>query len=517
MKKVLCLLLAMLLVLPLAVACGGNEEKPPVASGDDPAVSGDDPAVSGDDPAVSGDETDPATPGDETDPATPSDNTKLDTTNLDFGNADFHVVAFNWQAYAHYFFAEEESSDPMESAIYQRKQMVEDAIGVKLSHTMYTGYGDMYPAIDQNVGVGDDSIQLALVHCISGVANYASSGTLYPLEKLPNMNLDADWWNKEQMEEIRLGNSFFYGVNDYMIPTPYIMFFNKGMIEELNLEDPYTLVDNNQWTLEKFEEMARAAHRDTDNNGTWNEKDNYGFTMYDGSEILSFWHASEQYIGRKNDEGRLELVLNTEKAVDILETIASWTTDHLAQVSVSGRGLDCLGMDSDQTLFWLAALSEAEQLRDSDVEYGILPYPKYTADQENYAHLDWGGLMCVPTTIRDPEMVGATIELLAEYSGETVIPAYYDKVLDGQLAQDPRSSDMLDIIFDTVVYDPAVNYFGLSGSIFKLFYQPWFDAHLKGVSMFASTWQENIDAANQQIEDFYSALELTESLNDMMG
>ena len=508
MKKIICLLLAMLLVLPLAVACN-NDEKPPVVTGDNGDAT---------DPADSGDATDPADSGDATDPGnTPASSNKLDTSAMDFGNADFHMVAFDWQAYSHYFFADEDSSDPMQSAIYTRKSMIEEEIGVKISSTLYTGYGDMYPAIDQNVGTGDDSIQLALIHCISGVSNYASNGTMFPLEELPNLQLDAEWWNQEQMDAIRLGKSYFWGVNDFMIPTPYIVFFNKDMVDELNLENPYDLVANNQWTLDKFDEMARAATRDTDTNGTWDDADNYGISYYDGSELISFWSSSDQYVGKKNEDGKLEIVLNTEKAVDILELIADWSKDHVTQISVSGNGLDCLGMDSNQCLFWLSNVASAEMLRTCEVNYGILPFPKYNAEQEDYMHLDWGGLMGVLTTIRDPEMVGAVVELLAYYSGETVIPAYYDKVLDGQLAQDPKSSDMLDIIFDTVIYDPAVNYFGLSGSIFKLFYQPWFDAHLKGTSLFASTWQEHSAAAEKQIEDFYAALELTESLNDMMG
>lgn len=497
MKKILCLLLAMLLVLPLAVACT-NEEKPPVSTGDNTGDNTSD--NSGD---TSGDDT----------PSTGSD--KLDTSDLDFDNEEFHMVAFDWQAYSHYFFADEESSDPMESAIYNRKRTVEDEIGVKITNNLYNSYGDMYAALDQNVGVGDDTIQMILMHCISSVSYYASSGTLYPLEKLPNMNLEADWWNVEQMEAIRLGNNYFYGINDFMIPTPYVVFFNKDMVAELNLDDPYTLVENDTWTLDKFDEMARAAAYSADAN--YDENDNYGFTLYDGSEILSFWSSSEQYVGKKNADGKLEMVLNTEKAIDILEMIAGWTQDHVTQPSPSGKGLDCLGMDSNQVLFWLSNMASAEMLRDVDVDYGILPYPKYDENQENYAHLDWGGLMGVPTTIRDPEMVGATIELLAYHSEDTVIPAYYDVVLDGQLAQDPNSSKMLDIIFDTIVYDPAVNYFGLAGSIFTIFYQPWFDAHLEGFSAFASTWQANAEAAAKQIDDFYAALELTESLNDMMG
>ena len=71
-----------------------------------------------------------------------------------------------------------------------------------------------------------------------------------------------------------------------------------------------------------------------------------------------------------------------------------------------------------------------------DFGVGILPYPKYDTEQEDYISLDWGGLMGVPGTIVNTEMVGAVIELLAYESADTVIPAYYDVLLSGKLARD---------------------------------------------------------------------------------
>ena len=40
--------------------------------------------------------------------------------NLDFGGAAFHTIAFSWQGYLYYFFADEENGDIMNDAIYAR-------------------------------------------------------------------------------------------------------------------------------------------------------------------------------------------------------------------------------------------------------------------------------------------------------------------------------------------------------------------------------------------------------------
>ncbi len=396
MKKLLSLLLAITLVLPLAVACN-QDEKPPVSTGDSTGAStGDTTAPDGTDSADTSSD-DSASSGERMH--------KVPTDELDFGNETLVITAFNWQGYKYYFFAEEDSDDPMQSAIYNRRRTVEEAIGVTIDEVMYTGYNKMFDAMDQSVGTGDDAMQIVLTHCISRLSTYTSGGTLYPLEELPYVDLSADWWNQEQMDVLKLGSHYLLGANDYMLPCPYAIFFNKDMITDLSLESPYDLIEQNEWTIDKFEELARAATRDVDNNG-YDESDIYGISVQNGggSTFLSFWSASEQFMAYKGDDGKLTVFENTDKTVDICETIAEWSKDHLICPFPTGKDDSAIHMSTGQVLFWMSNIAGAEELRDTDVDYGIVPFPKYTSEQENYYSLDWGGLMVVPTTIQNPEM-----------------------------------------------------------------------------------------------------------------
>ncbi len=507
MRKILCLLLAMLLVVPLAVSCGGDET-PPVSTGDNtgdttPASDGSDPAdTTVDDTAVTGRAH------------------KVPTDELDFGNETLTITAFEWQGYLYYFFAEEESTDPMQSAIYNRRRTVEDAIGVQITEKMYDTYANMYAAMEQTIGTGDDAMQIVLTHCISKLSAYTSGGSLFPLEELPYVDLTADWWNQEQMDVLKLGSHYLLGANDYMLPCPYAIFFNKGMIADLGLESPYDLIETNEWTLDKFDELARAASRDVDNNG-FDDGDTYGISCQagGGSTVLSFWSSSDQFMAYKGEDGKLDVFANNEKAQDICETIAGWTKDHIMVAFPGGDDADPLHMSTNQVLFWMSNIAGAEELRDTDVDYGIVPFPKYDSEQENYYSLDWGGLMVVPTTISDPEMVGAAVELLA-YSSDVeggVIDTYYDLVLDGQLAQDPTAPKMLDILFDTICYDPGMTYWGLSGDLRHLFWFPWKQATVLGNGSFASFYASYKDSAQKSIDDYYDALKMYDDLSGLLG
>lgn len=503
MKRFLALLLAVLMLVPTLAACNTTEQ-PPVSTGDD---------TSPDTPVDSSDLTGPSS----TEPPAPDSTEKtthdVPVDSLDFGNEEFYAVAFEWQGYPYYFFAEEESSDPMQSALYNRQRAIEDAIGVKISYYLYPSYSALNQAIDQDVNVGETAIDMALLHCITGVAQFTSGGFLYPLDELEYVDVKAPWWNEEQMEGLRLGSSYYFGVNDFMIPCPYVIYFNKEMVEDTEgMEDPYQLVLDQKWTFDVFEEMARAATVDVNTDGNYTvDFDSFGVAVHDDSDYSSFLTAFDQPITAKNEDGILTVALNTEKTVDIFERFADMSAAKVFYPDASIEK-EQITLDSGRLLFYFAPISEAEKLRDCEIDFGILPYPKYDEAQADYKSLDWGGLMCVPSVISNPELTGAVIELLAFESKKEVIPTYYDSVLDGQLAQDPESVKMLDILFDTICYEPAMNYWGLTGSMFKLLFSPAHEAINKKNANFASFYAEYGDSAQKQIDDYYEALALLEEL-----
>ena len=56
------------------------------------------------------------------------------------------------------------------------------------------------------------------------------------------------------------------------------------------------------------------------------------------------------------------------------------------------------------------------------------------------------------------ERTGVVAEALAYYGKQIVTPAYYDVNLIGQSTRDEESSDMLELIFDNLVFDIGYYY-----------------------------------------------------------
>lgn len=291
-----------------------------------------------------------------------------------------------------------------------------------------------------------------------------------------------------------------------MIPCPYAIYFNKDIVADFNLDNPYELVYNKQWTVDKFIEMATAATTDSNGDGKFTTDDIRGVCTEENSKYISFMTGAGQFMMEKNAEGKVELCMNTDKMMTLIEKFAAF-----AKVTGAIADDNSMSITDGNLLFELHTIAHAVNFRESECDIGILPYPMYDENQEDYISLDWGGLMCIPTTIRNPKLVGATLELLAYESGNEVIPTYYDILLEGILARDTDTIAMLDILFDTIAYEPGGNYFGFEGGFTDYFYViPRLAIRDKSTD-FAS-WDKKLNKqATKLLERFYTNLDKVEA------
>ncbi|MBQ8509372.1 MAG: hypothetical protein IJ493_05620 [Clostridia bacterium] len=425
----------------------------------------------------------------------------------DYEGAGFNILAREWGLYNNYFFAEEQTGDVMDDAIYNRDKTVEEYLNIDITYE-YTEL-EINNAVQNAVMSGDDIYQLALTHCISGIAMMVEEGLLYDFNDFEYVNLSADYWNHNANERLSVNGKQFYAISDYMIADPNALLFNKGLLEEFKLENPYDIVRSGEWTLDKMMEMASAATRDLDGNSTYDYKDQYGYAMSSDWHFNSFYYSSGIYLVDKDSNGKFQLALGGERTTRLMEKMYElinspdsyiWKHD----VPTEER----LTIDTGRVLFCETSLNVLNEFRDTDVEYGILPLPKLDASQETYTVNDWSGMMCVPVTVENPEMIGKAIELLSYYSTTTTLPTYFDIVLGVKLSRDEDSREMLELIFDNIVFDAGMNYFGFNEPMMKLFYAIDMHIYKNNTSDFASYYATYEQAAITAIEEFNEAAAL---------
>lgn len=139
-------------------------------------------------------------------------------------------------------------------------------------------------------------------------------------------------------------------------------------------------------------------------------------------------------------------------------------------------------------------------------EYGIIPYPKYDAAQEDYYSFvhDKFTVVGIPITVSDTAEIGAVLEAMASEGQNTVMPAYYEIALTSKYVSDEDSVNMLNTIIGNIrmdrawIFGPNVNAIGAK----LLRNQIWYNT-----STVASTYKANYSAVSKGLATISSEFE----------
>ena len=387
---------------------------------------------------------------------------------LDFSGSAFNILYLYWSMYPSYYFVESEIGEAFNDAIYKRQTNVEERLNVKFSYVSKgstNGADETARELKRTVLAGTDEYQLMLSHCVYG--NPDAIGFVLDWNKVPYVDFAKPWWNQQMNKELSVQNVLLMAVSDLIIFDPNVIYFNKGMIQDFSLENPYDIVKSGKWTWKKLTEMAKAVAKDLNGDGIWDKDDQYGLVATLGWMNQSALQGAGLSTVTKTDGGDLLLNLHDERYGRLMDALFELFFDKTVTfiddwdpnaIDMPGRKFQSdVNMDTNRALFITDALSVGKHYRTYDVEFGILPFPKLDEEQEKHRSLSWNGFMWIPVTA-SAEMSGAVCEALAVESYKHVVPAYYDILLTSKIARDEESKEMIDIIYDGACYDFALNY-----------------------------------------------------------
>jgi hypothetical protein len=250
------------------------------------------------------------------------------------------------------------------------------------------------------------------------------------------------------------------------IQDPILLVFNKTLLQNLALEDPYKLVREGKWTLDKLNEMAVAGSKDLNGDGKFNKLDDqFGLEFGICWQTPALMYACDEITVILDQDGYPHVELDTQKKIDAYEKIYEllWGGDKTycfnGNVPAEANHPH-IGIDSGRVLFCQYNLFTCENLRAAEVEYGILPLPKYDENQKNYMTNSWTGMYGLPINTDESkfDMIGTVMESMSALGHKEVIPVYYDILLKEKVSRDDDSRDMLDIILGGLIYDLGINY-----------------------------------------------------------
>ena len=114
-----------------------------------------------------------------------------------------------------------------------------------------------------------------------------------------------------------------------------------------------------------------------------------------------------------------------------------------------------------RVLFRPSAFSATTKLRKAGTDFGIVPNPLWSEDQDDYyTYCGTGEVagIAIHKNVNDPEFSAYMVEAISCEAKNYITPAYMEINLKGKDMQDEESLEMLKIIFNNITYDTGEIY-----------------------------------------------------------
>ena len=362
---------------------------------------------------------------------------------------------------------DEELSPGLAGYVKLRNDTLEESLGVIVTEIRTD---DMYSEL-RNAALDAPGFDIAMPY-LQDAALLAPEGVFCDLYGFGDMiDFYAPYWDQNAVAGLSIGEKLYMMTGDISLSSmdaASCVFYNKRIVDDYGLEDPYNNVCCGTWTYDRMYETASSATRDLDGDGEITYNDTVG--LYIGHD-----YANAMYFGAgarlvKKDETDLPaLALGSERQYEIAAKLFYFyhnrsfiRTESIDPAAISGGYDDCRQvardrLANDMALFVTGTVRDVycyKECTDADIRPAVTP--KWDEEQESYhTYVDptRATVCAIPATHPDPEKAAFALETVCAASADTVRQGYYEWVSDSLRYERYEADDMLNIIFESRVYD----------------------------------------------------------------
>jgi len=377
----------------------------------------------------------------------------------DLGGAPFRMTIFGTDLNRPQTYVDAQDGNIVNDAVYSKIRTVEERFNTDIVLTEMSYLEENHvTALKQAILAGDDSTDLAQGHDVN-MANAAMEGLFINAHDIPHLDFTKPWWPAATTESMTVAGQMYLmccniGYNN--LAQTRVMYFNKGLMQELDFAYPYQMVYDGKWTLDAMHTMSAQAYRDLNGNGSIDQDDRFGYVSMPYYYGIFEPFQVEPY--RKDADGNLYYEVYLDRTTQVVDKFynlifgeggylyPSTDPDYQDQV----LNLFC----EDRSLFFYGPMENAVKnfSAANDLSYGILPMPKLDEAQDDYYGAAFDRPFVVPTTAEgNLDNIGLIIEALNAEGYKQVFPAYYEIAMKTRYADQTDDAKMIDIVHDNVI------------------------------------------------------------------
>ena len=405
--------------------------------------------------------------------------------------------------------------DPVADAVYKKNLYTEQLLNVELGfyEWAYTdnNLGAMTTTCDNlknAMSDGSTSVDIIANHP-RVLATAVLKGLCSDLSTVDSIDLSKKWWPQSLKDELTIFDSMFFlsgDISSNLIYSIYSVFYNKTLAESYGLENIVQLVDDGEWTIDKFIEITNVGYEDIDTVNGKSDGDTFGI-------VFEWWNvdALVQSCGFKllqNTADGIKLATNfpTPTFGDFVEKLGKWCTRDNVNNYGNYDSLPATIFAEGRSVFLISEVSAGFVLQDTDIEYGIVPMPMRDEHQEKYITTvsEFQSMYSISKNSKYLEDAGAVLQTLGYYGLQFTTPAVFEVTLQGKFSKDEDTMRILNTIRESVQFDLGLLYHRQINSISDI---P--TLAVKGNSQWSTAFnartqkmtEKMIDDVNQTIKD----------------
>lgn len=360
-----------------------------------------------------------------------------------------------------YFTSSEMTGSVLNDAIYERNSRVGERLNIRF--TVEENGGDIYSTVSSfitDILAGDKTYDMFFTHSIAGCTNLLTNKAVVNLNEAETIDFSRPWWNLNIINKISANNRVYFAASDLNFITldnTFVLLINRAMTQNNGKDDPYQLVRDGKWTIDAMNNQLKGMTMDLNGDGAITpENDQFGLAGIDGSYDVYLYAGGGACVVVEK-EGPV-IKIGDERSQNILEKVNAMIHGNESYIYGNSTAVENMRVFTEGRAYLMAdRIKNIAGYADSDIDYGIMPYPKYDESQQEYYSLSDadGGVMCLPVTLTGDDLnrAGAVMSALSGDSYETVTPIYYNTLLQTRYARDEATVEMIDLIYRSTTYD----------------------------------------------------------------
>lgn len=404
-------------------------------------------------------------------------------------------------------------------SVLERNALVEQRFGVIIEEIRTADTAEMVTNVQNEIATGGKTYDAVMAY-LPNAGSLAAGGALLDLTKFDELHLDKPYWDTTAVESLSVAGKNFFVVGDMNLlayDCTHCIVFNKDVVEEHNLENPYDLVYDGDWTMDKLLEMAKVVSVDN-GDGKVDLDDKWGF-LINNNYATSLYFGAGETLTTKDAQDLPVLAVQGDRPASVFNKIFDiCNSDKVALLEDYVGTYDDVytkateSVASKNALFRSMAVVDIQELGNYECNFGIIPTPKYNEEQEDYysyVSVIYASCATIPVSAENKEMSAVILDAMCQASTKTVKTSYYDTMLKYRKLQDDDGVAMLDIIFDNRVFDLAAVYNWGATNIWDTNSITTFmnTVAFSGTNTFASSYEAISGTVQGAIDEFLNGLE----------